>query len=92
MAKVITHLRDYSAAGARCAWVIGDSAPYGIYVDTPALIGSLAESLGFKVARRHEGALPWRPLARQRDPSSGTPERAIGGLRAVVGVVRDCRL
>jgi hypothetical protein len=49
MAKVITHLRDHSAAGARCAWVIGDSAPYGIYVDTPALIGGLAEGLGFKV-------------------------------------------
>lgn len=49
MAKVIAHLRDHSGAGARCAWVIGDSAPYGIYVDTPALIGTLAEGLGFKV-------------------------------------------
>jgi hypothetical protein len=49
MAKVITHLRDHSAPGARCAWVIGDSAPYGIYVDTPALIGALAEDLGFNV-------------------------------------------
>jgi hypothetical protein len=49
MALVLTHLRDHTTQGARCAWVIGDSAPYGVYVDTPKLIGNLAEDLGFKV-------------------------------------------
>jgi hypothetical protein len=37
------------APGARSAWVIGDSAPYGVYVDTPALIGLLATELGYDI-------------------------------------------
>lgn len=49
MALILAHLRDHISPGARCAWVIGDSAPYGVYVDTPTLIGGLAEDLGFEV-------------------------------------------
>jgi hypothetical protein len=45
LACMTTRLRT----GARCAWLIGDSAPYGVYVDTPRLIGEVAESVGYKV-------------------------------------------
>ena len=46
---VLQELRRVLAPGARAAWVIGDSALYGIYVDTPALIGTMASELGFEL-------------------------------------------
>jgi hypothetical protein len=40
-------------------WLIGDSAPYGVYVDTPAIIGRLAAGHGLAVEQdvllRHRG-------------------------------------
>jgi SAM-dependent methyltransferase len=49
MALVLRHLHRALAPGARAAWIVGDSAPYGVFVDTPALIGLLAGELGFEV-------------------------------------------
>jgi SAM-dependent methyltransferase len=49
MASVLRHLHRALAPGARAAWIVGDSAPYGVFVDTPALIGLLAGELGFEV-------------------------------------------
>jgi hypothetical protein len=46
---VLENLRLALAPGARVAWVLGDSAPYDVYVDTPVLLGLLAEELGFEV-------------------------------------------
>ena len=45
--RVLTHLHQALEPGARVAWVIADSAPYGVYVDTPALIARAAVELGF---------------------------------------------
>lgn len=63
VARVLGHLRDNLATGARAAWIVGDSAPYGIYVDTPGLIARLATDIGFKaegdVVVRSRG-LRWR--------------------------------
>lgn len=47
LARVLACLFDALAPGAQARWVIGDSAPYGIYVDTPRLIAMLAEETGF---------------------------------------------
>lgn len=49
MGEVLRHLYRTMAPGARAAWVIGDSAPYGVFIDTPAVIGELAGELGFVV-------------------------------------------
>jgi hypothetical protein len=49
IARVLAHLRRHVRTGAMCAWVIGDSAPYGVYIDTPQLIGEIAEHSGFSV-------------------------------------------
>jgi hypothetical protein len=49
IARVLEHLRRHVRRGAMCAWVIGDSAPYGVYIDTPQLIGEIAEHSGFSV-------------------------------------------
>ena len=59
MAEVLSNLAMALQAGAPCVWLIGDSAPYGVYIDTPRLIGELACGLGFEVeadlALRHRG-------------------------------------
>lgn len=47
--QVLQALLPMMAPGARAAWVVGDSAPYNVYVDTPALLGVLATELGFEV-------------------------------------------
>jgi hypothetical protein len=49
MSSVLRHLFRVLAPGARAAWVVGDSAPYGVAVDTPALLGVLASETGFEV-------------------------------------------
>lgn len=46
---VLQHLARYLAPGSTALWLIGDSAPYGVYVDTPALIGECATGVGFEV-------------------------------------------
>jgi hypothetical protein len=48
LARVLVSLYDRLADGSRAAWVVGDSAPYGIYVDTPGLVACLAEEVGFR--------------------------------------------
>jgi len=47
ISKVLKQAYKYIEEGGMLAWVVGDSAPYGIYVDTPALISSLAAEVGF---------------------------------------------
>ncbi|SOJ56414.1 hypothetical protein MSIMFB_03891 [Mycobacterium simulans] len=63
MRAVLTHLASALSDGAPCAWLIGDSAPYGVYVDTPRLIGELATAAGLEViddvALRRRG-MRWR--------------------------------
>ena len=63
MRAILTHLAASLRDGAPCAWLIGDSAPYGVYVDTPRLIGELATDVGFEViddvALRRRG-MRWR--------------------------------
>src|SRR5262249_11381806 len=47
LARVLACLFERLEPGARCAWVVGDSAPYGVAVDTPAMILELAAELGY---------------------------------------------
>ncbi|WP_422773663.1 DNA methyltransferase [Plantactinospora sp. WMMC1484] len=57
--QVLQNLALNLKPGAPCVWLVGDSAPYGVYVDTPAIIGDIAGHLGFKVESdvvlRHRG-------------------------------------
>jgi hypothetical protein len=45
--NVLSNLFGVLRPGGRCAWLVGDSAPYGIYVDTPKYIAHLARDVGF---------------------------------------------
>lgn len=49
MAKVLSNLAIALRDNSPCVWLIGDSAPYGVYIDTPQMIGELASMFGFKV-------------------------------------------
>jgi hypothetical protein len=59
IAEVLENLARALRPGAPCGWLIGDSAPYGVHIDTPKLIGELAEQLGYGVEAdillRHRG-------------------------------------
>lgn len=47
LVRVLTHIREHTTAGAPVALVLGDSAPYGVHVDTPALLAAAAQEIGF---------------------------------------------
>jgi len=49
MLAVVANLARALKPGSKAAMVIGDSAPYGVYVDTPRLIGRLAELEGLDI-------------------------------------------
>lgn len=67
---VLSRLAKVLESGAPSVWLIGDSAPYGVYIDTPALIGEIAEHLGFRVeedlALRQRG-LRWASTGMRHD-------------------------
>jgi hypothetical protein len=93
---VLHELRRVLAPGARAAWVIGDSALYDVYVDTPALVGLMADELGFElledrylrergrkwanVGKRHGRVLSERMLVFRR-PQLGS-QATLPGLQA----------
>ena len=45
--RVLQNAKACLPKDAPIVWVIGDSAPYGIYLDTPALLCQLGKELGF---------------------------------------------
>jgi hypothetical protein len=51
IAEVLTRLAKHSRAGAPVILVLGDSAPYGVHVDTPNLVSLLATELGFNAVQ-----------------------------------------
>lgn len=51
LAHVWENLRKYCKKGADVCFVIGDSAPYGVYVPVDELLGRLALSAGFEAYR-----------------------------------------
>ena len=94
IAAVLSFQLRAMAAGSRAVWVIGDSAPYGIRVDTPALIGQAAVSLGYELigdqqirsrgkrwetSRRAGLSLSERMIVLRR-PSSGAVQLPLPGL------------
>ena len=50
LSKVFQALRPICKAGCMLCFVIGDSAPYGVYVPVDEWLGSLAIAAGFKTA------------------------------------------
>lgn len=59
ISQVLENLSQALRSGAPVVWLVGDSAPYGVYIDTPAIIGRLASEHGLAVEQdmllRHRG-------------------------------------
>lgn len=51
IARVLRELRAVCRPGARMCWVIGDSAPYGVYAPIERWVGELALAAGFTTYR-----------------------------------------
>lgn len=49
ISDVLENLSARLAPQAPVAWLVGDSAPYGVHIDTPGLIGVLSTDHGFSV-------------------------------------------
>jgi hypothetical protein len=47
MWEILENLHHHLSSGGTALWLVGDSAPYGVYIDTPRLIGELAAQTGF---------------------------------------------
>jgi hypothetical protein len=46
IADVLRNLSGALRPGSPAVWLVGDSAPYGVYIDTPYLIGQIGQSVG----------------------------------------------
>lgn len=68
--EVLEQMRPRLAEGAPVLFVVGDSAPYGVHVDTPDLIASLAGCMGYLAVAdttiRKRG-LRWRANPQRHD-------------------------
>ncbi|WP_245854649.1 hypothetical protein [Micromonospora wenchangensis] len=49
MSQVLANLSSALGANSSAVWLVGDSAPYGVYIDTPGIIGRLAREHGFSL-------------------------------------------
>jgi DNA modification methylase len=47
LSDVVLRIRDHTKDGSPIIFVLGDSAPYGVYINTPELLSKLAVELGF---------------------------------------------
>lgn len=45
--QVLVNAHPHLCPGAPLKWLVGDSAPYGVYIDTPRLIGEIAQEVGY---------------------------------------------
>ncbi|MEW2277188.1 DNA methyltransferase [Streptomyces cyaneofuscatus] len=57
--RILENLAHALAPGAPAVFLVGDSAPYGVYVDTPGIMAKLGTQLGFVLEKdvilRHRG-------------------------------------
>jgi hypothetical protein len=49
--QILGNLAGALAPGAAAVLLVGDSAPYGIYIDTPTLIAELSQHVGFSAEK-----------------------------------------
>ena len=49
MSVVLANVREFTKSGARVVMVVGDSAPYGVHIDTPMLLGELGQELDLEL-------------------------------------------
>lgn len=65
MYKVLVEMRRVLKEGKKAYLVLGDSAPYGIFIDTTKILGEIALNIGFndyKIVKIRERGTKWTSL------------------------------
>jgi DNA modification methylase len=65
MYKVLVEMKRVLRDGSKAYLVLGDSAPYGVYIDTTKMLGELAKKVGFndyKIIKIRERGTKWQSL------------------------------
>lgn len=65
MYKVLIEMRRVLKTGKRAYLVLGDSAPYGVFIDTTKILGDIALNIGFndfKIVKIRERGTKWTSL------------------------------
>lgn len=65
MYKVLLEMRRVLAKGSKAYLVLGDSAPYGVFIETTKLLGEIAMSTGFekyKIIKIRDRGTKWKSL------------------------------
>jgi hypothetical protein len=51
ISNVLKNLAEHLKPNSPVVWLIGDSAPYGVYIDTPGLVTKIAATVGFTIEK-----------------------------------------
>lgn len=65
MYRVLVEMRRVLKKGSKAYLVLGDSAPYGVFIDTTKILGDLALNIGFKsyrIVKIRERGTKWKSL------------------------------
>lgn len=65
MYKVFLEMRRVLKIGSKAYLVLGDSAPYGVFIDTTRILGEIAKNCGFKsyeIIKIRERGTKWQSL------------------------------
>ena len=70
MYKVLLEMRRILKEGSKAYLILGDSAPYGVYVPTTQILGNIAQSVGFgefEIYKIRERGHKWKNLANRHN-------------------------
>ena len=70
MYKVLMEMRRILREGSKAYLILGDSAPYGVYVPTTQILGEIAQSVGFgdyEILRIRERGHKWKNLSNRHN-------------------------
>ena len=65
MYRVFLEMRRVLKEGSKAYLVLGDSAPYGVFIDTTKILGEIAKNCGFKgyeIIKIRERGTKWQSL------------------------------
>lgn len=70
MYKVLMEMRRILLEGSKAYLILGDSAPYGVYVPTTQILGEIAQSVGFgdyEILKIRERGHKWKNLSNRHN-------------------------
>ena len=65
MYQVFLEMKRVLSSGSKAYLVLGDSAPYGVFIDTTRILGEIAKNCGFNkysIVKIRERGTKWQSL------------------------------